>query len=128
MRVKAHIMDATQIDRALARISAALRAAMMARYADAAGLDGAGREELAAEFAILAAQRNLKILGIFARLCVRDGKPGYVDLLPRVWDHLERDLAHPALADLRAFVAAHVPAPDADLRARLRAQAGTGGP
>lgn len=101
-----------------------LRAAMMARYGDAAGLDAAGREGLATEFAILAAQRNLKILGIFARLCIRDGKPGYVDLLPRVWDHLQRDLAHPALAGLRAFVAAHVPAPDAAMRARLKAQAG----
>ncbi|MFT4793029.1 MAG: aminoglycoside/choline kinase family phosphotransferase [Paracoccaceae bacterium] len=100
--------------------SADLRAAMMTRYADAAGLDAVGRDALATEFAILAAQRNLKILGIFTRLCIRDGKPGYVDLLPRVWAHLQRDLAHPALAGLRAFVAAHVPAPDAAMRARLK--------
>lgn len=103
--------------------SPALRAAMMDRYADAAGLDAGGREAFDADFAVLAAQRNLKILGIFARLCVRDGKPGYVDLLPRVWDHLMRDLSHPGLGALRTFVTAHVPAPDAAMRARLKAQA-----
>jgi hypothetical protein len=108
--------------------SPALRAAMIARYCAAMGLDAAGEAAFRAEFAILAAQRNLKILGIFARLCLRDGKPGYVALLPRVWAHLTHDLDHPALADLRAFVAAHVPAPDAAVRAALVARAGTGAP
>jgi len=52
---------------------------------------------------VMAAQRNAKIVGIFARLFKRDGKPRYLALLPRVWGYLERDLAHPALADLRAW-------------------------
>jgi aminoglycoside/choline kinase family phosphotransferase len=51
--------------------------------------------------AVMAAQRNAKIVGIFARLYKRDGKPRYLDLLPRVWAHLERDLSHPALSELR---------------------------
>jgi aminoglycoside/choline kinase family phosphotransferase len=55
------------------------------------------------EMAIMAAQRNAKIVGIFARLYSRDGNARYLDLLPRVWSYLERDLAHPALAPLRAW-------------------------
>jgi aminoglycoside/choline kinase family phosphotransferase len=55
------------------------------------------------EMAVMAAQRNAKIVGIFARLFKRDGKPRYLAFLPRVWGYLERDLAHPALADLRTW-------------------------
>jgi N-acetylmuramate 1-kinase len=98
--------------------SPALRAAMTARYCAATGTDP---ETLAAAAAILAAQRNLKILGIFARLCRRDGKPGYLRHLPRVWDHLQRDLAHPVLAPLRAWCAC-LPAPDPATRARIEGQ------
>jgi hypothetical protein len=59
--------------------------------------------------AVMAAQRNAKIVGIFARLYKRDGKPRYLALLPRVWGHLERDLAHPALAQLRAWYDRTIP-------------------
>ena len=55
------------------------------------------------EMAVMAAQRNAKIVGIFARLYKRDGKVRYLSLLPRVWTYLERDLSHPALADLRSW-------------------------
>ena len=55
------------------------------------------------EMAVMAAQRNAKIVGIFARLFQRDGRPRYLAYLPRVWAYLERDLAHPALADLRTW-------------------------
>lgn len=51
-------------------------------------------------YAILGAQRATKILGIFVRLAQRDGKPGYIDHIPRLRRYLERDLAHPALAGL----------------------------
>ena len=60
-------------------------------------------------YAVLGAQRNTKIIGIFTRLFVRDGKPRYLDFLPRMWDLLERDLAHPDLAKLRQWFDAHVP-------------------
>ena len=56
-----------------------------------------------AEMAVMAAQRNAKIVGIFARLYKRDGKARYLAFLPRVWSYLERDLAHPVLGDLRAW-------------------------
>jgi N-acetylmuramate 1-kinase len=61
-------------------------------------------------YAILGAQRNAKIIGIFTRLWQRDGKPRYLDFLPRVWGYLERDLAHPALADVAAWFDANIPA------------------
>ena len=59
----------------------------------------------------MAAQRATKILGIFARLTRRDGKPQYLRHLPRVWSYLQRTLAHPALADLSAWYKAHTPPP-----------------
>jgi N-acetylmuramate 1-kinase len=55
------------------------------------------------EMAVMAAQRNAKIVGIFARLYKRDGRTRYLAFLPRVWGYLERDLTHPALAELRAW-------------------------
>lgn len=64
-------------------------------------------------YATLGAQRNSKILGIFARLAKRDGKRGYLAHMPRVARYLERDLAHPALGDLRAFYAREFPGADA---------------
>lgn len=54
-------------------------------------------------YAIMAAQRNSKILGIFVRLDRRDGKPQYLKHLPRIRDYLSRALAHPALAELTDF-------------------------
>ena len=80
--------------------------AMIARYLDTAGLDGAG---FRAAYATLGAQRNTKIIGIFTRLSVRDGKPAYLDLIPHVWRLLERDLEHPTLAALRAWFDRQVP-------------------
>jgi len=61
------------------------------------------------DYAILAAQRNAKILGIFARLAQRDKKPRYLDFLPRVEAHFKADLARPALAPLKKFFTDHLP-------------------
>ncbi len=60
-------------------------------------------------YATLAAQRASKILGIFARLERRDGKPQYLRHLPRIWGYLQRSLAHPALKPLAAWYRANVP-------------------
>jgi tRNA threonylcarbamoyl adenosine modification protein YjeE len=62
-------------------------------------------------YATLATQRNTKILGIFARLDKRDGKPQYLRHLPRIYAYVQRALRHPALAALRGWYEAHVPAP-----------------
>jgi len=61
-------------------------------------------------YVTLAAQRASKILGIFARLDQRDGKPQYLRHMPRIWGYLQRSLAHPSLAALNAWYSAHVPA------------------
>jgi tRNA threonylcarbamoyl adenosine modification protein YjeE len=63
-------------------------------------------------YSTLAAQRASKILGIFARLERRDGKPQYLRHMPRVWGYLQRALAHPSLAPLNAWYQAHVPPPN----------------
>ncbi|MEM9044020.1 MAG: phosphotransferase [Pseudomonadota bacterium] len=97
--------------------SEALREAMLSRYTDQASADPAA---FRLDYACLGAQRNLKIIGIFARLAMRDGKGHYPALIPRVWAHLQRDLAHPALRTLRDFVAEHLPEPDASALDKLR--------
>ncbi|MEM0944032.1 MAG: phosphotransferase, partial [Pseudomonadota bacterium] len=102
--------------------SPALQEAMIARYLAASGV---AESPFRAAYAILGAQRNLKIIGIFARLCLRDGKDRYPALIPRVWGHLMGDLAHPALAGLRAFVECHLPEPTPERMTRLAEAAGS---
>jgi N-acetylmuramate 1-kinase len=68
--------------------------------------DAAGFARL---YATLAAQRATKILGIFARLDRRDGKPQYLRHIPRLLRYLNRSLAHPDLAPLKAWYAANLP-------------------
>lgn len=91
-------------------VSADLEAEMFDHYR---ALTGAG-DDFLADYARLGAQRNAKIVGIFVRLCQRDGKPRYLSLIPRVWALMERDLAHPALAPVARWFDANIPA---DLRA-----------
>ena len=67
-------------------------------------------QDFARAYAVLAAQRATKILGIFARLDRRDGKPGYLAHLPRIEGYLRRNLAHPALERLRLWHERHLPA------------------
>ena len=99
-------------------VSAEIEEAMIARYLAATGMEG---DAFRAAYALLGAQRNLRILGIFARLCRRDGKPGYLDMMPRVWHALMRDLAHPTLRALRDTIRRSAPAPDPDVLKELRA-------
>jgi len=80
--------------------------AALRRAADPA-FDMAG---FARAYAIMGAQRATKVLGIFARLDRRDGKPQYLAHMPRVRAYLVRDLAHPALVDLRKWYENHLPA------------------
>lgn len=89
-------------------VSPALSAPLKRRFMDKAGLSGA--EAFDTAYAVLGAQRNAKILGIFVRLSERDGKPRYLDFLPRVARHFVNDLAHPALAPLKRWTETHAPA------------------
>lgn len=95
-------------------VSPNVEQAMLARYMAAAPVSA----DFAAAYAVLGAQRNAKIIGIFTRLWKRDGKPRYLAFLPRMWGLLERDLAHPALAPVADWFAANVPA---DARGALKA-------
>ncbi|HZU88015.1 MAG TPA: phosphotransferase [Stellaceae bacterium] len=88
-------------------VPAELRREMTARYLAAfPALDPA---RFARSAAILAAQRNCKILGIFTRLWKRDGKPRYLAHIPRLWRLLAEDLDHPALAPLARWLDRHLP-------------------
>ncbi len=80
---------------------------LIARYL--AAFPALDPERFAAAYAVLGGQRNAKIIGIFTRLCRRDGKPQYLAHIPRVWRWLERDLTHPALEPLRAWFDRHLP-------------------
>lgn len=100
-------------------VSAATEAALVARFVTATGAKG-----FDAAYAVLGAQRALRILGVFARLCLKGGKAGYLALMPRVWGQLQRNLAHPALAGL-ARVCAVLPEPTAENIERIRAKCGT---
>jgi len=89
-------------------VSPALEAAMIDRYlSQRPGIDA---DPFRTAYAVLAAQRNIKILGVFTRLYVRDKKPAYPRFHPRLWELVHRNLAHPALAPVRAWFDANVPA------------------
>ena len=85
--------------------------ALLSRYTRARRTTDRGFDapRFAKVYATLAAQRASKILGIFARLDRRDGKPQYLRHMPRVWAYLQRSLAHPALAPLAAWYRVNVP-------------------
>jgi len=86
----------------------ALREAMTERY-----LAAFPQQEPAAFLrsgAILAAQRNCKIIGIFTRLWQRDGKPGYLPHIPRVWRLIDDEVRRePALAPVGEWLDRHLP-------------------
>lgn len=101
-------------------VPAALQQEMTERYcASFAGLD---RQAFRRSAAILAAQRNCKILGLFTRLWKRDGKPQYLAHIPRVWRLLEQELKHPVLAAVAWWLDRHLP-PDTRHRPDLREDA-----
>ena len=80
---------------------------LIKRFCEAAGIKD--DDKFRAAYAVQAAQRNAKILGIFVRLNTRDAKPHYLDLIPRVAAHFRHDLSHPALAGLKAWTQKHTP-------------------
>ena len=94
-------------------IPEALELTLLGRYIKArsardAAFDRAAFAEL---YAIMSAQRNTRLLGTFARLNRRDGKPQYLRHQPRIWTYLNRSFAQPSLAHLRDWYRANVPPP-----------------
>jgi aminoglycoside/choline kinase family phosphotransferase len=86
-----------------------LATAMMAHFMTKIDADP---DTTMAAFACLSVQRNLRILGVFARLALRDGKNRYIAMIPHIWSMICTDLRHPALADLRKCVEQTLPAPE----------------
>lgn len=92
-------------------VPAPLGDALLAHYLDvrSATQPGFDAEAFRFAYAALGVQRNTKILGIFARLAMRDGKPSYLRHIPRLWGYLTRGLAHPDLAPIRGWFDRHFP-------------------
>jgi tRNA threonylcarbamoyl adenosine modification protein YjeE len=90
-----------------------LELALLTRYIKArrASDDSFDPAAFAELYAVMSAQRNTRLLGTFARLNRRDGKPQYLRHQPRIWTYLNRSLAHPVLARTREWYAANVPPP-----------------
>jgi N-acetylmuramate 1-kinase len=104
---------ASLLQDARVNVSEPLEVALLSRYVRARQSDDRRFDPamFALLYSTLAAQRATKILGIFARLNQRDGKPQYLRHIPRIWRYLQRSLEHPDLAPLRAWYEANVPAP-----------------
>lgn len=98
------------IEDARVDVSASLETALLDSYCRQAESTDVTFDESSFRFAYaaLSTQRNTKILGIFARLARRDGKPQYVAHMPRIWGYLRRSLQHPRLAAVKAFYDTHV--------------------
>ena len=87
-------------------VPTAIHAACLNRYIAATGLNA---QDFRTSFALMAAQRHARIIGLFVRLLRRDGKADYLPHLPRVWRMFERAVAHPALEPLRLWFDHHLP-------------------
>ncbi len=98
-------------------VPAGVEMQMIDHYIEACGVDASG---FRTAYAVIGVQRNLRILGIFARLSQKMNKPQYLDLIPRVWEHVMRGLEHPALATLSEWLRHELPAPSAEHLDRLR--------
>jgi aminoglycoside/choline kinase family phosphotransferase len=89
-------------------IDPALEARLLARYR--AARPAIDHDAFRAAYVILAAQRHCKVIGIFTRLSVRDGKAGYLVHIPRLWRLLERACRDPLLAPLAHWLDDAIPA------------------
>jgi len=98
-------------------VPAGIEIAMTDLYISATGSDD---HAFRTAYAVLGAQRNLRILGVFARLATDYGKPHYVDMIPAVWAHLLRDLEHPALAPVAGLLLDALPPPTLEALDKLR--------
>lgn len=97
-------------------VSTATEMRMIDRFIAATG---ANDHEFRTAYPVLGVQRNLRILGVFARLSRELGKTRYLALMPAVWAHLLRDLEHPALAGVADLLRETLPPPTPENLARL---------
>jgi len=90
------------------------------RFISSAGFDPG---EFHFAYNALGLQRNLRILGIFARLCIRDNKPNYLNYVPRVWRHIIGSLDALENQSLKQAVTHALTPPDSQILALLSRQA-----
>jgi aminoglycoside/choline kinase family phosphotransferase len=95
---------------------------MITRYLTATTM---APDDFRTAYHVLGAQRNLRILGIFARLTMQAGKSSYLELIPRVWDHLMTDIKHPALAGVADMIRTTLPEPTPENLNTLREKCAT---
>lgn len=98
-------------------VSPAIEMQMIDRYLAATGIDPSSFRNA---YAVIGLQRNLRILGVFARLSLDSGKSQYLDLMPRVWNHVVKGLEHPAVSPLADWLLNELPAPTPENLAKLR--------
>ncbi|SFL04328.1 aminoglycoside phosphotransferase family protein [Shimia haliotis] len=103
-------------------VPADLETAMIERYVARSNVE---ESEFSAAYHVLGAQRNLRILGIFARLSLHFGKPHYVDFIPRVYGVLMRDLDHPALSPVAGLLHDALPEPTPAILKELKDKCAT---
>lgn len=89
---------------------------MLNYYIEHSDIDGEAFENA---YRVLGLQRNFRIIGGFARLSAERGKPAYLDLMPRVWNHIELILKQPLLADFAPLFYELIPAPTETTRKAL---------
>ena len=67
------------------------------------------RENFDTSWSIMAAQRHTRVIGTFSRLKIRDGKPEYIQHLPRIWKYIEQCLENPYLKKLGLWFRKNIP-------------------
>lgn len=87
-------------------VSPAAREAAIGAYLEGTGIT---REAFDQRLSVLGAMNTMRIMGIFARLVVRDSKPKYDTFQPRLRGLLHETLSHPSLAEAHDFVKAAAP-------------------
>lgn len=90
----------------------------LAYYAETSGRS---MDAILPAFHLLGLQRNLRILGIFARLARTSGKTSYLDLIPRVWGHIQVSLQSPASAPLAPLISSVFSDPTPDQLRKIKA-------
>lgn len=100
----------------------AVEEAIIAHYIQASGID---EQPFRNAYHLLGLQRNLRILGVFARLSLHFGKPSYIDFIPRVWEFIQRDLRHPINASVAVCLNEALPAPTSEILQRLKDKCAT---
>jgi len=103
-------------------VSPEIARAMLAYFIDRSGVENT---QFRADYALLGLQRNLRILGGFSRLSLAYGKPQYIDLIPRVWDHIQTNLVHPNLHRIAFLITRSLPFPSPEILRKLKDQCAT---